>query len=70
MILLEVSSSLTKILGGSFEDKTSRLMISSRPLCWRVNNVYFSPECVYSWHGFMELQRQHIKWRESTEDKR
>ena len=70
MILLEGSSSLTKILGGSFQGKTSRLMISSSLLCWRVNDIYFIPEYVYSWQSSRELQAQHIRCWESTEDKR
>jgi len=70
MILLEGSSCLAKILGGSFQGKTSRLTISSSLLCWRVNDVYFIPEYVYSWQSSREMQAQHIRCRESTEDKR
>jgi len=48
MILLEGSSCLAKILGGSFQGKTSRLTISSSLLCWRVNDVYFFTRvCVF-----------------------
>ena len=54
MMLLEGSSRLTKILGGSFQGKTSRLTISSRRLCWRVKDVYFIPEYAYSWQSFRE----------------